>query len=119
MKSYVAAIVASVSVSLAIRRALLPWTAGVTGAKGYVYNSVSSFFAVTASAFLNAWYMRQSEMHKGIAVLDPETQESYGLSKNLAYTAVLQTSLSRIALNFTFFVPPLALYWIEKKRMMP
>jgi len=58
-------------------------------------------------------------MEKGISVLDPETLESYGLSKRCAYDAVLQTSISRIFLNVTIFFPPIALYFIEKKRLMP
>lgn len=58
-------------------------------------------------------------MEKGINVLDPETHESYGTSVAAARSAVLQTSISRIFLNVTIFFPPIALYWIEKKRWMP
>jgi hypothetical protein len=119
MKGYTAAMISSIGVSLVIRRALLPWTTGVKGAKGYVYNSISAFIGCAAAGFLNAWFMRQSEMEKGINVLDPETLESYGSSKKLAHTAVLQTSLSRVALNLTMFLPSLCLLGVEKMRLMP
>ena len=63
--------------------------AKATGAQGYVFNAVSSFVACASAGFLNAWFMRQTEMEKGISVFDPETNECYGLSKECAYTAVL------------------------------
>ena len=118
-KSYIAACTSSITISLGIRRLLASRTAGVSGAKGYIYNAFSSFFACASAGFLNAWFMRQTEMEKGINVLDPETHESYGLSKRCAYNAVLQTSISRIFLNVTIFFPPIALYFIEKRRLMP
>lgn len=93
--------------------------AKVTGAKAYIYNTTSSVIACQAAGFLNAWFMRQSELKKGVSVLDPETHESYGLSKVCAYQAVMQTSISRIFLNITAFIPPFALFWIEKMRLMP
>ena len=44
---------------------------------------------------------------------------SHGKSKKCAETAVLQTSISRIALVATIFVPPFALVALEKARLMP
>ena len=119
IKSYVAACSSSILIGLVIRKALAGRTAGITGAKAYVYNAFSSFFACASAGFLNAWFMRQTEMEKGINVLDPETHESYGVSVVAAKKAVMQTAISRIFLNVTIFFPPLALYWIEKKHMMP
>ena len=58
-------------------------------------------------------------MDKGISVFDPETNESYGLSKACAYSAVLQTSISRIFLNVTIFFPPFALLAVESAHLMP
>lgn len=52
-------------------------------------------------------------------MLDPETKESLGVSQAAAKVVVLQTAISRIFLNVTIFFPPIALYYIEKKRMMP
>lgn len=94
-------------------------TARATGAQGYFINAISSFFACASAGFLNAWFMRQTEMKTGISVFDPATNECYGLSKACAYSAVLQTSISRIFLNVTIFLPPLALLAVESARMMP
>jgi uncharacterized membrane protein (DUF106 family) len=58
IKSYLAATGSSITISLVIRKILEKRTAGVTGAKGYVYNTISSFFACASAGFLNAWFMR-------------------------------------------------------------
>ena len=55
----------------------------------YIVNGVSSFWALSISGFLNAWVMRKTEMEKGIDVVDPETKEAVGVSKNCAKKAVL------------------------------
>ena len=82
-------------------------------------NAVSSFAACAAAGYLNAYVMRQTEMEKGIDVLDKETLESYGKSQKCAKKAVTQTAISRILLAITMFVPPAALIAIEKARMTP
>ena len=82
-------------------------------------NSISSFAACAISGFLNAYFMRQTEIKKGIDILDKETGESFGKSKICANKAVLQTSISRIALVLTIFVPPVILMGMERARMMP
>lgn len=48
-----------------------------------------------------------------------KTGTSHGKSKKCAEVAVLQTSISRIALVLTIFVPPFILVALEKARMMP
>jgi len=60
-------------------------------------------------------------MQQGIDVINPETGEivDVGKSKLCARRAVEQTALSRIFLNVTIFLPPLALVAIERARMMP
>lgn len=58
-------------------------------------------------------------MQKGISVFHPETGEDLGKSKKAAYDAVVNTAISRIFLNVTIFLPPLALVAIEKVGMMP
>ena len=82
-------------------------------------NSVSSFAACALSGFLNAYFMRQTEIMKGIDVCDKVSGESYGKSKICASTAVMQTSISRIFLVLTIFVPPIALIGLERARIMP
>jgi hypothetical protein len=45
-----------------------------------MYNSLSSFFACSTAGCLNAYFMRRTELYKGIDVLDDEGN-SYGKSK--------------------------------------
>jgi len=118
-KSYSIACASSITVGLAIRKLLAKRSAAATGASLIVLNSVGSFFACASAGFMNAWFMRQTEMNKGISVLDPETEEPLGKSKDCAYHAVLQTAISRIFLNVTIFVPPFFLLAIERMRLMP
>ena len=42
-----------------------------------------------------------------------------GKSKKCAYEAVINTAISRIFLNVTIFLPPLALVAIESMHLMP
>jgi len=60
--SYTVATVAAIGSALMIRRALRGYTEGAGGPMGYVLNSVSSFWALSISGFLNAWIMRRTEM---------------------------------------------------------
>jgi uncharacterized membrane protein YecN with MAPEG domain len=90
-----------------------------TGAGLILLNSVSSFFACASAGFLNAWCMRQTEMQKGISLYHPETGIELGKSRAAAYDAVLSTAISRIFLNVTIFLPPIALVAIERVHMMP
>lgn len=118
-KSYAVACASSISVGLLIRKLLAGRAAAASGASLIVLNSVSSFFACASAGFMNAWFMRQTEMQKGINVLDPATKEPIGKSQKCAKAAVLQTAISRIFLNVTIFLPPFALLAIEKMHMMP
>lgn len=58
-------------------------------------------------------------MQKGISVLHPETGKDLGKSKKCAREAVVNTAISRIFLNVTIFLPPIALVIIEKMKCMP
>jgi len=58
-------------------------------------------------------------MQKGISLYHPETGEDLGKSRKAAYDAVLSTAISRIFLNVTIFLPPIALVAIERVHMMP
>ena len=57
------------------------------GARLIVLNSISSFFACSTAGFLNAYFMRRTELEKGIDVMDEEGK-SYGKSKIAAKKAV-------------------------------
>jgi len=62
MKGYSAAVTSSVIVALSIRKALSGKTNNLKGAKLIVYNSISSFFACATAGYLNAWFMRSTEL---------------------------------------------------------
>lgn len=81
-------------------------------------NAISSFFACSTAGYLNAWFMRKTEIEKGIDVLD-ENGTSYGKSKVCAKTAVTQTAISRYILTIPIFIPPLMLIATERMGMMP
>lgn len=88
-KSYGMACGASIALALGVRKAMNPLSKGVTGAKLLVLNTAGSFIGCSTAGFLNAWFMRQTELEKGIDVLDPETMESYGKSQICAKQAVV------------------------------
>jgi len=117
--SYAAACTSSITIGLAIRKAVSGRAAKLSGASLILLNSVSSFFACASAGFLNAYCMRQTEMQKGISILHPETGEDLGKSKKCATEAVMNTAISRIFLNVTIFLPPICLVLIEKARLMP
>lgn len=58
VKSYTAATVTSIVVALGIRKVLESRTRTMKGAKLLVFNSISSFFAISSAGFLNAYLMR-------------------------------------------------------------
>lgn len=58
-------------------------------------------------------------MQKGINLYHPETGQDLGKSKKAAHRAVIDTAISRIFLNVTIFLPPLALVAIEGMHLMP
>lgn len=121
-KSYGAACSSAIAISLGIRYALSGITAKSTGAKLISINAVSAFAACASAGYLNAWFMRQTEMKKGIELFHPKTGEimtELGPSKIAAKRAVEQTAISRIMLNVTILLPPVLLLMIEKARLMP
>lgn len=118
LKSYAVAVTSSIGVALAIRKALSGWTHNLHGSKLIVANSVSSFFACATAGYLNAHFMRNTELEKGIDVLDEEGN-TLGKSKVAARKAVQQTANSRFFLAIPIFIPPIILYTIEKRNLMP
>jgi hypothetical protein len=81
-------------------------------------NSISSFFACSTAGYLNAWFMRKTELEKGIDALD-EDGKSYGKSKACAKKAVVQTAISRYILAVPIFMPPIMLLLTERAGLMP
>jgi hypothetical protein len=83
------AVASSITVALGIRKGLEGYTRNLRGSRLIMMNSVSSFFACSTAGFLNAYFMRRTELDKGIDVLDPENdKKSYGKSKLCAKKAV-------------------------------
>ena len=118
LKSYAVAVGSSIAVALLVRKALSGWTANLHGSKLIVANSISSFFACSTAGYLNAHFMRKTELERGIDVLDDEGHHR-GKSKVAAHKAVAQTANSRFFLAVPIFIPPVILYTIERMHMMP
>mmetsp|Transcript_22345 Transcript_22345/g.27454 ORF Transcript_22345/g.27454 Transcript_22345/m.27454 type:complete len:173 (+) Transcript_22345:416-934(+) len=117
--SYTVATSSAIGVGLGIRKVLAAQIAASSGSKLVFLNAFSSFCAVASSGFLNAFFMRFSEIKKGIDVLDKDTKEPVGKSCTVAKKAVMQTAISRIFLVTTIFVPPFFLIALEKAHMLP
>ena len=62
LKSYSVAVASSITVALGIRKALSGYTKNLKGSKLIMMNSVSSFFACSTAGYLNAWFMRKTEL---------------------------------------------------------
>lgn len=118
LKSYVAAVSASVITALSIRHAVSGYTSKLSGGKLIVANSISSFFACAIAGYLNAKIMRNTELQLGIDVTDADGKQ-LGKSKVAARMAVDQTANSRFFLAVPIFIPAVILLMIEKRRLMP
>ena len=118
LKSYAIAVGSSIIVALSIRKALSGWTKNLIGSKLIVANSISSFCACAIAGYMNAHFMRKTELERGIDILDNEGHHR-GKSKAAAHMAVGQTANSRFFLAVPMFIPPAILFWIERKNMMP
>ena len=119
VQSYLLSVGSSIVVALAIRKALSGYTKNFHGAKLIIANSFSSFWACAIAGYLNAYFMRRTELERGIDIQDPETNTIVGKSKVAAKRAVDQTANSRFFLAVPIFIPPTILYFIEKKGLMP
>ena len=119
MVSYFMATASAITVGLGMRKMFASRTANLKGGKLFFMNALSSFFAISAGGFLNAFFMRRTEIDKGIDVMDPQTGESLGKSRNCAKKAVLQTAISRVALVFPIFIPPTIYTLLESANLMP
>jgi hypothetical protein len=88
IQSYLVACGSSIVVALAIRAMLRSRVERASGAKVIVFNSISSFFACSTAGFLNSYFMRQTELEKGIDITD-EDGNTIGKSKSAANKAVM------------------------------
>ena len=118
LQSYSVAVGSSIIVALGIRKMLSGYTKHARGAQLLVFNSISSFFACATAGYLNAYFMRRTELEKGIDVMDSKGN-IVGKSKAAASKAVSQTAMSRFFLALPIFFPSAMLYLVEKKGMMP
>lgn len=118
LKSYAVAVSSSIGVALVIRKALSGYTKNLVGARLIIANAISSFFACATAGYMNAHFMRKTELDKGIDVLDHEGKH-LGKSKAAAHKAVNQTANSRFFLAIPIFIPPFILFGIERAHMMP
>ncbi len=87
LKSYVVAVTSSIAVALTVRKALSGWTHNLHGSKLIIANSISSFFACATAGYLNAHFMRKTELERGIDIHDDEGKY-HGKSKVAAHRAV-------------------------------
>lgn len=78
--SYGIATSSAICVGLGVRKILEKQTAKSTGSRLVYLNAVSSFIAVATAGFLNAYFMRKTEIKTGIDVLDKDTHEPLGKS---------------------------------------
>ena len=70
LKSYSVAVGSSIGVALGVRKMLSGYSKNAVGARLIVLNSVSSFFACSTAGYLNAFFMRRTELEKGIDIMD-------------------------------------------------
>lgn len=102
-----------------MRKVLSPFTRSATGAKASFY---ALLIAATASAFAGAsnnWIMRTKEVESGIEVLDPNTMQPVGISKEAAKTARFQTASSRLVMSGTMLITGFLQLGLDKLRLMP
>ena len=90
-----------------------------SGAKLVFFNTVSTYIACGCAGFSNAYFMRQTEIKKGINVINPETKKPVGLSKKCASVAVFDTASSRFVMASTIFIPAVSMLALEKLKVVP
>ncbi len=71
-KGYIAAVSASVGISLAIRKLMSSYTRNMRGGRLLFFNTLSSFIACSLGGSANLVLMRRSELSSGIEVKDSE-----------------------------------------------
>ena len=118
-KSYVMAIISSCGAGAAVRSSTASLAKGLTGSRLFVLNGAVTFIACSIGGFANNWCIRMPERQTGIAVTDPDSGKSYGLSKNCASIASFQTASSRILMAATVLISPTLLFMLERRNLVP
>lgn len=119
MKSYASAVTLAIGTSLGIRQLLSPLTKGKTGAGVVFVSTLSTYVACALAGFANCYLMRQTELNKGINVINPETNQPLGLSKKCAEVAVYNTAVSRFGMAAPLFIPAILFFAFDKIKMVP
>ena len=105
---------------MCLRMITNPLLKGRSGVAVTAANALVNWGAVGFSTSLNVYFMRKSEMDKGINVVNPKTGEKVGVSKKAAEQAITQTITTRwIYLVPIFFTAPILQALFTKMKMMP
>ena len=82
-------------------------------------NSVIGYISVGCAGAINAYFMRRSEMERGIKIYDKDGREM-GISKKCAKKAVYETAFSRVILPLPIYaVPGMTMFLLDKMRLIP
>jgi hypothetical protein len=121
MRSYTIAVSSSIIVALSLRKGAMKWTKNMTGSNLIVANSITAFGGSATAGYLNAYAMRQTEIIKGIDVMDPaEPSKPIGIkSSAAAKIAVSQTANSRVVGTIPLLFPSLVFLLFDKMKIMP
>ena len=72
LKGYLAAVSTSVTIALSIRYMVKRMTGNMRGGKMYFFNTLSSFIACAMAGSSNLFWMRRTELQKGIDIVDDD-----------------------------------------------
>ena len=109
LKSYVSAVSACCVTSAFIRYKTQPVIARATGARLIMLNTVTSMLACAVGGWVNNFSIRSPEVQRGIAIVDPNSGQTVGISQECARNARLQTANSRIMMALPMALPAVAL----------
>lgn len=117
--SYFAAVTASISIGLGMRRLLTPYSKHFKGPAQLFFNFLINVTAIGCAGVLNVLIMRSKEMKEGITLTDVNGNE-IGKSPMIGKDAVVKTALSRVILPIPpLLLPTIAFYLMERRNMMP
>jgi hypothetical protein len=117
--SYAAAVTASITIGLGMRRLLTPYSKIFKGPARLFFNFLINVTAIGCAGVLNVLIMRSKEMKEGITLTDVNGYE-IGKSPKIGKEAVVKTALSRIILPFPpLLLPTIAFYLMEKRQILP
>ena len=117
--SYFAAVTASISIGLGMRRLLSPYASKFNGPAQLFFNFLISVTAIGFAGVLNVLIMRSKEIQEGITLTDANGNE-VGKSPKIGKEAVLKTAISRIILPIPpLLLPTIAFFLLERRQMIP